>query len=141
LATVNLRLRGVTPLHLGAAAVSAAPAAYCAVLLARHAPVGVPLVALSFAVALLPWVSRALARASYRAKCDDIAVHVRGEALPYKTITDVAVERSARRHVLRLKRGETVELALVLWDAFAGRLEPLDELAKRLEAAGRPIPA
>jgi hypothetical protein len=139
-ATVNLRLRGVTPLHFVSAAVSAAPIVYSGVMLARHAPVAPVLVALSVVVAALPWLSRAAARAAYRAKCDEIAVHVRGEALPYKTITEVRVERSARRHLLRLIRGETTELVLVLWDAFAGRLEPIDELARRLEAAGRPIP-
>src|SRR5205807_1149863 len=91
---------------------------------------------LSAAVALLPWLSRAAARATYRVKCDDIAVHVRGEALPYKTITAVTVEKSARRTVLRLERGETVELVLILRDAFAGTLEPWDELRARLEQHG-----
>ena len=95
---------------------------------------------LSALVALLPWLSRAAARASYRAKCDDIAVHVRGEALPYKTISAVRVERSPRRDVLHLERGQTVRLELVLRDAFAGRLAPLDQLKKKL-AGKRPATA
>jgi len=52
--------------------------------------------------------------------CDDVAVHVRGEALPYKTIRSVRVERTPRRHVLHLVRAEDIQLRLVLWDAFAG---------------------
>jgi hypothetical protein len=141
MATVRLRLRGVTVLHSISAAVAASPLAFVGwQVLVRHAHLSAPLIAFAAAAALLPWLSRALARASYRAKCDDVAVHVRGEALPYKTITEVRVERNARRRTLHLRRGETVELELVLWDAFAGRLEPIDELASRLAAHGKPIP-
>src|SRR5262245_52904939 len=141
MATVRLKLRGLTPFHLASAVVSALPAGYATYqVLVRHAHLSVPLLVLSAAVAFLPWLSRAAARAAYRAKCDDIAVHVRGEALPYKTITEVRVARSFRRHVLRLRRGETIEIELLLWDAFAGRLEPIEELARRMEAAGKPIP-
>ncbi|HZS42176.1 MAG TPA: hypothetical protein VFF06_35345 [Polyangia bacterium] len=141
MATVPLRLRGVTPLHVGAAAVAASPLGFAAFqVLVRHARLSWPLLGVAAAAALLPWLSRAAARASYRAKCDDVAVHVRGEALPYKTITAVRVERTARRATLYLQRGETVTLELVLWDAFAGRLEPIAELEHRLEASGHPIP-
>jgi hypothetical protein len=141
MATINLRLRGVTPMQGVMAALAAYPLGMIGYELAvKHAPLTPSLAALAVAVAGLPWASLALARATYRAKCDEIAVHVRGEALPYRTITDVRVERTPRRVTLRLRRGETVELQLVLWDAFAGRLQPLDELARRLAAHGHPIP-
>ena len=137
MATVPLRLRGITAPQIAVAIVSAAPAGFLAYnVLTRHVQPSTPLMLLSFAVALLPWLSRAAARASYRAKCDDVAVHVRGEALPYKTITAATVEKSARRTILRLSRGETVELVLTLRDAFAGTLEPWDELRARLEKHG-----
>jgi hypothetical protein len=140
MATVQLRLRGVTPMHAFAAAVAAVPAGYVLYqVLVRQVRLGVPLIAAAVAAAFLPWLSRGLARAAYRAKCDDVAVHVRGEALPYKTITEVRVDANARRRTLHLRRGETVELQLVLWDAFAGRLEPFEELERRLTAAGHKI--
>jgi len=141
MATTQLRLRGITPLHGVSAAISVVPLCWVGWKAGvNHALVPASLALLSLAVALLPWLSRMLARASYRAKCDDIAIHVRGEALPYKTITEVAVERSARRQVLRLRRGETIELQLILWDAFAGRLEPRQVLAGKLAEHGHPIP-
>lgn len=137
MATVPLRLRGVTPLHLTSATISALPLGYATFqLVVKHAPVSPALLSLSAIVALLPWVSRAVARATYRAKLDDIAIHVRGEALPYKTITELEVRRTPRRTLLILRRGETVELHLVLRDAYAGRLEPLAELAERLARHG-----
>ena len=139
MATVRLRFTGVTAPHIVAAAITAVPIASVAVQTARGAHATPVLWALSAAVALLPWLSRAAARATYRAKCDDIAVHVRGEALPYKTITAATVEKSPRRTILRLARGETVELVLVLRDAFAGTLEPWDELRARLEKHGHPV--
>jgi hypothetical protein len=83
-------------------------------------------------LALLPWLWRAWARTAYRAKCDDIAVHVKSEALPYKTIKELRVDKTRRRTTLRLIRAEDIQLRLVLWDAYAGRLEPLDVLRKRL---------
>jgi hypothetical protein len=137
MATVQLRFRGFTAPHLVAAGISIAPLAFVAVKLGTHATPS--LLALSAVVALLPWLSRGAARATYRAKCDDVAVHVRSEALPYKTITDAQVERSARRTVLRLRRGETVELVLVLRDAFAGTLEPWEELRDRLAKHGHDV--
>ncbi len=141
MATVQLRLRGVTPLHAVSAAIAAVPGAFVLYqVLVRQARLSGPIVAAAIAAGFLPWLSRAMARASYRAKCDDIAVHVRGEALPYKTITEVLVEANARRKTLRLKRGETIELQIVLWDAFAGKLEPLEELSHRLDAVGKSIP-
>lgn len=141
MATVNLRLSGVTPLQLAVSAVAAFPFGYTAVEFVRHpGAISPTLLALAGAAALLPWLSRAAARASYRAKCDEVAVHVRGEALPYRTITEVSLEKSARRTVLRLKRGVTVELHLVLSDAFAGRLQPIEALSRRLAEHGHPIP-
>jgi len=140
MATFQLRLRGSTPLHLAAAAISATPLAFVTYQVVVHqAILSTPLVLLSGAVLLLPWLSRSLARASYRAKCDEVAIHVRGEALPYRTITSAVVERSSRRTVLRLQRGETLELQLILRDRFAGTLEPFDELARRLATHGHPI--
>jgi hypothetical protein len=143
MATVNLRFRGITPLHMAAAAISAYPLVFVAYqALVRHASPSVSLAMAVAAVAALPWLSRAAARITYRAKCDEVAVHVRGEALPYRTITRVSVARShlGRRTTLTLERGQTVRLELVLRDAFAGRLEPLDELAARLAQHGHPLP-
>jgi hypothetical protein len=138
--TTQMRLRGVTVPQLIVAAISLAPLAYLLFLaVARQAQIASPLAGVSAFVALLPWLSRAAARASYRCKCDDIAIHVRGEALPYKTITSVRVDRSPRRDVLIVERGETVRLEIVLRDVFAGRLHPLDHLKKKLAAVGHPI--
>jgi hypothetical protein len=135
--TVSLRLRGLTPLHLLSSLVSALPLGYVIFLaIARHVQPSEVLIALSALVALLPWLSRAMARAACRAKCDSVAVHVRGEALPYKTIREVKIERTARRTILRLIRSETLALDLVLRDAFAGRLEPRAELERRLAEHG-----
>jgi hypothetical protein len=134
--TVQLRLRGIMPMQIAAAVVAAAPLGYLAVeTIVRHTSLALRspvLVALCAAGALLPWLSRAVARASYRAKCDDIAVHVRGEALPYKTIKELRVERTPRRTTLHLVRSADIELTLVLRDAYAGRLEPLGVLRERL---------
>jgi hypothetical protein len=138
--TVQLRLRGIMPRQLASALVAAAPLGWVAWLtLARHSPIAraMPaLLALCAAVAALPWLSLWAARASYRAKCDDVAVHLRGEALPYKTIRELRVERTPRRVTLHLVRAEDIQLALVLWDAFAGRLEPLGVLRQRLGQHG-----
>jgi hypothetical protein len=138
--TTQMRLRGVTVPHLIAAAISAAPLGYLLYLaVARQLQVSSLMSAAAAVVALLPWLSRGAARASYRAKCDDIAVHVRGEAVPYKTITAVRVESGPRRDLLIIERGQTVRLELVLRDAFAGRLRPLDHLKKKLADVGHPI--
>jgi hypothetical protein len=138
--TVQLRLRGVMPRQLVSALVATAPLVYVAWLtVVRHSPLvraQPSLLGLCVAVALLPWVSLWLARASYRAKCDDIAVHLRGEALPYKTIKEVRVERRPRRTILHLVRSEDIKLSLVIYDTFAGRLEPLAVLRERLAAHG-----
>src|SRR5262245_19959464 len=114
--TQQLRLRGVTVPQIVAAMVSVVPFVYLSwQVLVRHMMLKQPLLFLFTAmVAALPWLSRAAARASYRAKFDDIAVHVAGEAMPYKTITAVSVEKTARRHILVLQRGNTATIRLVL---------------------------
>lgn len=136
--TVRLRLRGLTVGHGLMSAVAAVPIAKILyVMLVDHVPFATrspALVALSAGLALLPWLWRGLARALYQAKCDDVAVHVRGEALPYRTIRELRVERKRRRTILHLVRSPEIQLSLVLWDAYAGRLEPLAVLRRRLAA-------
>jgi hypothetical protein len=138
--TVPLRLRGLMPGHLVMSVVAAVPIAriaYATVVQHLPYPTRQPLMtAICAALALLPWLWRAYARTAYRAKCDAIAVHVRGEALPYKTIKELRVDRTKRRTTLHLVRSADLQLALVLWDAYAGRLEPLDVLRKRLADHG-----
>jgi len=135
--TTQMRLRGFTLAQVVAALISLSPLGYLLFLaVAKQTRVPSLLAGVAAFVALMPWLSRAAARATYRAKCDDIAVHVRGEAVPYKTITRVHLERGPRRDVLHIERGETVRLELVLRDAFAGRLAPLDHLKKKLADNG-----
>jgi hypothetical protein len=138
--TVQLRLRGLTPRQLGTTLIATAPLLWIGWLtVVNHSPLvrlQPSLLGLCAAAALLPWVTLWRARAVCRAKCDDIAVHARGEALPYKTIRELRVERTPRRIVLHLVRAEDLRLSLVLWDAFAGRLEPLAILRERLAAHG-----
>jgi hypothetical protein len=139
--TTQLRLRGVTAPQIAAAIVSAVPLVYLSwQVLVRQLVLKQPLLFLFAAmVAALPWLSRAAARAAYRAKCDDVAVHVAGEAMPYKTISEARVEKSARRHVLVLRRSNTSSMQIVLWDAFAGRLGPIEHLQRKLAEHGHPI--
>jgi hypothetical protein len=140
MSTVQLRLRGLMPGHLLMSIVAAVPIAriaYATVVQHLPYPSQQPaMTALCALLALLPWLWRAIARAGYRAKCDDVAVHVRGEALPYKTIKEARVERTRRRTTLHLIRSEDIQLSLVLWDAYAGRLEPLSVLRERLKVHG-----
>jgi len=137
---VQLRLRGITAMQVAVAIVAAAPLGFLAYLsFARHSEAALRsplLLALCAGGALLPWLSRALARSSYRAKCDDIAIHVRAEALPYKTIKELRLERTARRVTLHLVRSADIELVLVLRDAYAGRLQPIEVLRERLAKNG-----
>jgi hypothetical protein len=134
--TVQLRLRGLMPGHLVMSVVAAVPIAriaYATVVQHLPYPTKQPLMtAICALLAFLPWLYRAYARTAYRAKCDDIAVHVRGEALPYKTIKELRVERGRRRTTLHLVRSEDIQLRLILWDAYAGKLQPLDVLRERL---------
>lgn len=138
--TVRLRLRGLTPGHGFMAAVSAIPIVKILYLMvvervpvAAHSP---GLVAIAALLALLPWLWRGLARGLHQAKCDEVAVHVRGEALPFKTLRSLRLERKRRRTILHLVRSEDLQLSLVLWDAYAGRLQPLDPLRERLAKVG-----
>ena len=89
-------------------------------------------IAVAIAAALLPWLSRLVGRLSYRAAVDDIALHVAGDALPWNTITRVSEKRTWRRTVLIIERGRTSRFVLVTRDLFAGRLEPIEELRRRL---------
>ena len=98
-----------------------------------------PLVAIAVGVALLPWVSRLIARANYRASFDDLAVHFRGQAIIYKTITDVTIEKTARSTLLTLRRDDIAEMTLILRDAFAGRLEPWEPLRQKLRDHGHDV--
>jgi len=128
------------PGHLVMSIVAAIPIAriaYATVVQHLPYPTKQPLMtAICALLAFLPWLYRAFARAAYRAKCDDIAVHVRGEALPYKTIKELRVERGRRRTTLHLVRSEDIQLRLILWDAYAGKLQPLDVLRERLAKHG-----
>ena len=136
--TVQLRLRGLMPGHLLMSLVAAVPIArilYATFVQHLPYPTREPLMTAVCAVlALAPWLWRAWARTAYRAKCDDIAVHVKGEALPYKTIKELRVEKTRRRTILHLIRSHDIELRLILWDAYAGNLQPLDVLRDRLAA-------
>ena len=130
-------MRGVTPYLLISAAISAYPLCYCMFLmLFQGASVPPSLLVIGVVVLCLPWLSRFVARRAMRAQVDDVAVHFHGEALPFRSITRASVIRSRRRHLLRLERGETVTIELVIWDRFTGKLEPLHELTTRLAASG-----
>jgi len=139
---IQLRMRGFPPTLFVSMLIASWPLAF--VLFERHvrgAAIEPSLYLLSIGAALLPWTSRLAGRLSYRAAVDDFALHVGGEALPFSTITRVVHKRSWRRHSLVLDRGKTVRVTLVLKDLFAGRLEPIDELMKRLpDPAPRPVP-
>jgi hypothetical protein len=138
--TVQLRLRGLMPGQLLMSVVAAFPIARIAYAnFAQHLPyfrLQPIMTAICVFVALLPWIYWAVARSLAHAKCDDVAVHRRGEALPYKTIKEVRVEKTRRRTLLHLVRSADIELVLVVWDAYAGRLQPLDVLRERLAKHG-----
>jgi hypothetical protein len=142
--TVHLRLRGLTRRQLLTSLIAAAPLFYVAYLtLIRHSPLARQLPSIDLicvAAAALPWLSLFAARATYRAKCDDIAIHVRNEALPYKTIRELRLTKTPRRITLHLIRSEDLQIHLVLADAFAGRLEPLQTLRARLSAHNLTFP-
>jgi hypothetical protein len=142
--TVQLRLRGITRRHLLTSLIAASPLLYVAYLtIAKHSPLiqKVPSIdIICIAAAALPWLSLFAARATYRAKCDDIAIHVRNEALPYKTIRELRLQKTSRRITLHLVRSEDLQIQLVLADAFAGRLQPLATLRERLAMHGLTFP-
>jgi hypothetical protein len=142
--TVQLRLRGITRRQLLTSLIAASPLLYVAYLtIVKHSPLiqKVPSIdVICLAAAALPWLSLFAARATYRAKCDDIALHVRNEALPYKTIRELRLQKTARRITLHLVRSEDIQIQLILADAFAGRLEPLATLRERLAAHNLTFP-
>jgi hypothetical protein len=55
--------------------------------------------------------------------------------MPWNTITQVTEQRGWRRTTLVIERGRTAKITLVTRDLFAGRLEPIEELTRRLPAA------
>ena len=71
-------------------------------------------------LALLPWLSRASARSGGSRQVRRDRRAVRGEAVP-STIAGCA-SSAGRRGAMHLVRSEDIELALVVWDAYAGRL-------------------
>ncbi len=138
--TVRLRLTGMTVRHAVSAIITATPLAFIGqTWLTRHFLPSTPMIAGAGVLALVPWLGRAWVRHRAAAKCDDIAVHVGGEALPYKMIKSARIERGARRHVLVLERSAEIVLRLIWWDAVAGSLTPAEVLRERLMRAGRTI--
>jgi hypothetical protein len=142
-ARVELKLRGVTPVQAAAATFSLGPLAFLVkeAVERRLGPVALvvsqpALVAAALFVAAMPWLSRAFARAVYRAEVDDLAIYVRSDVLPWKAVRAVHVSQSARRTVVTLEKSERAQLPIVVQDLYAGRLEPLDALTSRLAAHG-----
>ena len=132
---IQLRMKGLPLPLVVSALVALSPLAYIAYVAgARHLHVDSTLVALAVACACLPWLSRLAGRLAAHAKVDDVALHVGGEAMPWNTITKVKEQRTWRRTTLVIDRGRTARIVLVTRDLFAGRLEPLDELTRRLPA-------
>lgn len=130
---IELRMKGLPLPLLVSAVVALSPLGYIAyVWRAEHFAVTGMLVGLAVACALLPWLSRLAGRVSAHATIDDIALHVAGDPMPWNTITKVTEKRTWRRTLLVIDRGRTARIVLVTRDLFAGRLEPLDELQKRL---------
>ena len=130
---IPLRMRGLPPALLASAFVAAWPAAFVLYeRVLRGVAIEPLLIALAMCVLPLPWLSRLAGRLTYRAAVDDIALHVGGEAMPWNTITSVKERRGWRRTELVIERGRTARITLVPRDLFAGRLEPLDELTRRL---------
>ena len=130
---IALRMRGMPPALWFSAVFASAPFAFVLYeRLAMGARLDTTLVVSSVAVALLPWLSRLAGRISYRAAFDDLALHVGGEALVFGTVSRVTEQRTWRRRSLVFHRGRVLRVELVVYDLFAGKLEPLDELMKQL---------
>ncbi|MEO6953357.1 MAG: hypothetical protein ABI321_16270 [Polyangia bacterium] len=136
---IELRMKGLpVPLVLSAV-VAASPLGYIGyAVYVKHFAVTGLLVGLAMLCALLPWLSRLAGRVASHAKIDDIALHAGGEAMPWNTITKIRVERTWRRTVLVIDRGRTARIKLVTHDLFAGRLEPLEALQRRLPKLDTP---
>jgi hypothetical protein len=136
----QLRMRGAPIALWISAIISACPAAFVLFEIeARHAPLSSTLLLLSLVTAALPWLSRLAGRLTYRAAFDDIALHVAGEAIPWNMITRVKVLVGLRRDLLVVERADVSTIVLVTRDLFAGHLEPMAELRKKLAAHGHPI--
>jgi hypothetical protein len=130
---IQLRMRGLPPALLVSALITAWPAAFVLYeRFVRHAQIDVVLIALSLLVLPLPWLSRLAGRLTYRAELDDDALHAGGEAMLWSTVTRVRERQGWRRSVMVIERGRTVRITLVTRDLFAGRLEPIEELRRRL---------
>ena len=130
---IELRLRGLPPALWVSAFIAASPLAFASYArFALHMRIENVMLALCAAGAILPWLSRVVGRLSYRAAVDDLALHVGGEALLFSTITAVEAHSTWRRSWLILRRGRVLRVDLLTRDVFAGRLEPIDELMKRL---------
>jgi hypothetical protein len=134
--TIDLRMRGFPLVLIASALVAVSPLAFVLYEMKRGLRVEAQLIALSAICAVLPWLSRLVGRLTYRASLDDVALHVGGEALPWNTITRVTHRFTWRREEMVLERGKTVTVTLVTRDLFAGRLEPIDELERRLPKLG-----
>lgn len=129
---IELRMRGLTVSLVVSAIVAVSPLAFVLFEMKRGRAFDRQLLVLCVVCAVLPWLSRLVGRLTYRASLDDVALHVGGEALPWNTITRVVTRYTWRREELLIERGETARVILVTRDLFAGRLEPLGELERRL---------
>jgi hypothetical protein len=132
---IELRMKGLPPLHLASAVVAALPAAFVLYERSLGPNLAPMMIVLALALVPLPWLSRLVGRLTYRAAVDDVALHAGGEAMPWNTITRVTERRGWRRTTLVVERGRTASITLVTRDLFAGRLEPIDELTRRLPAS------
>jgi hypothetical protein len=133
---IPLRMRGLTSALVVSSLIAAAPTVFVAYeRFVVHARIEPMLFALALCLLPLPWLSRLAGRLTYRAALDDIALHVGGEAMPWNTITKVTEVRRWRRTQLVIERARTAKIILVTRDLFAGRLEPIDELTRRLPPA------
>lgn len=132
---IELRMKGLPlPLVLSGLVALAPLGSIAYVTAVMHLHVDATQTALAVLCALLPWLARLAGRVSAQATVDDVALHVAGEAIPWNTITKVTERRTWRRTTLVVDRGRTSRITLVTRDLFAGRLEPLDELKRRLPA-------
>jgi len=130
--TIQLRMRGLPVSLLVSAVVAVSPLGFMLFEMKKGRIVDTQLLVLSVVCAVLPWLSRLVGRLTYRASLDDVALHVGGEALPWNTITRVVTRYTWRREEMLIERGETARVVLVTRDLFAGRLEPIAELERRL---------
>ena len=139
--TVVLRLRGLMPAHLFMSLVAAVPVArigYAYFVQHLPYPTREPLITavVGAAGAVAVAVARLCARWPIAQSATTSPCTCAARRCPYKTIKELRVERGRRRTTLHLVRSEDIQLALVVWDAYAGRLQPIDVLSERLAAHG-----